>query len=87
VNSLYELIYSKDALKFLEKLDGVNKARIISSLERCRIRPEAHAKRLVSLPYFSLRAGKFRLILDLIRNELRIYVIEIGHRKNIYKNL
>jgi len=83
---LFKLIYSKAALKFLEKLEKVNQTRIIYSLERCRIRPEAHAKKLVNSPYFSLRIGKYRLILDLIKNELRIYMIEIGHRKNIYKH-
>ena len=61
----YELIYSETALKSLKKLEKQIQARIISVLERIRIRPHPYIKKLVGNPYFSLRAGDYRVILDI----------------------
>ena len=82
---MYELIYSKEALKQLEKLPKEISIRIINSLERCRIRPHSHLQRLVSLPYFKLRVGKYRAIVDIIEDKLYLLVMDADHRKNIYK--
>ena len=77
--------FTGEAKKFLKKLNKEDKTRIISSLERCRIRPYAHVKKLVSSPYFRLRAGDYRVIMDIQSGRLLIIVVEISHRKNIYK--
>jgi mRNA interferase RelE/StbE len=83
---MYELIYSKKALKYLNKLPKDIQERIIKTLERCRVRPHAFVKRLVSEQFFKLRVGDYRVIADINKNQLRILVIKIGHRKKIYKN-
>jgi len=82
---MYELIYSKKVVKQLKKLEKELVERIISALERIRIRPEDHVKKLVGVPYFRLRVGNYRVIIDIKHNELRILVLEVGHRKKIYK--
>ena len=82
---MYILIYSQDAVKQIKKLPKNIQQRIISTLERCRIRPYAHVKKLAASNYFSLRTGNYRVIMDIQDDKLRILVIELGHRKNIYK--
>lgn len=82
---MYALIYSPKFVKQLKKLTKVMQKRIIFSLERCRIRPYVYLKRLVGPPYFRLRVGDYRVILDVVDDKLVIYVLELGHRKNIYK--
>jgi len=82
---MFDLIYSESAVKFLKKLEKIDQAHILSILERARIRPESHFERLVGLKMHKLRAGDFRIIADIYRDKLLILVIEIGHRKNIYK--
>ena len=82
---MYSVILSDLASKQLEKLDKETKFRIISTVKRCRIRPYAHVKKLVDSPYFSLRAGDYRVIMDIREDKLMIFVIEIGHRSKIYK--
>ena len=81
---MYTLLYSDQALKQLKKLQKELQERILTSLERCRILPQNHLKKLVGCPYFRLRVGDYRVIIDIKNNELQILVIEIGHRKNIY---
>ncbi len=82
---MYSVIFSDSALKQLKKLNNDAQNRIISTIERIRIRPYPHVKKLVGNPYFRLRVGDYRVILDIVDDKLIIYVLEVGHRKNIYK--
>ncbi|MDP2750003.1 MAG: type II toxin-antitoxin system RelE/ParE family toxin [Nanoarchaeota archaeon] len=82
---MYSLNYSEIAVKQLKKLDKETQQRILNCLERCRIRPQAHVNRLVGCEYFRLRVGDYRVIMGIKEDKLIIFVIELGHRKNIYK--
>lgn len=82
---MFEVEFSILAQKQFNKLDSSIQIRIISTLKRVRIRPYAHVKKLVGNPYFRLRVGNYRVILDIQEDKLIIFVIEVGHRKNIYK--
>ena len=80
----YSLDYSTQAWKALSKLDKTIQERIIRALERCRIRPYSHIVRLVDSPYYGLRVGDYRVIMDLKDQQLIILVITVGHRSRIY---
>jgi mRNA interferase RelE/StbE len=82
---MYEIQYAQSATKFLRKLPKQKQKHILAVLERARIRPQAHFERLVGERTYKLRAGDYRIIADLYKNQLCILVIKIGHRKNIYK--
>ena len=81
---MYSIEFSLNAEKQLLKLERDVSKRIVATLERISIRPHSHIKRLVNCPYYSLRVGEYRLILDIRQDKLIIFVIEIGHRKNVY---
>ena len=81
---MYTLFYSDKALKQLEKLEKELQERMLASLERCRILPYNYVKKLVENPYYRLRVGDYRIILDIKNNQLQILVIGLGHWKNIY---
>ena len=77
---MYNLEFSKTAEKQIYKLERDIQIRIISTLERIRVRPYASVKRLVGSPYFRLRVGDHRVILNIKEKQLLIIVIEVGHR-------
>ena len=81
----YEIIFTDTSRKQFKKLEIDIQERIIKSLERIRIRPEIHVKKLVGDPGYRLRVGEYRVILDIEMEKLIILVIKIGHRKNIYR--
>ena len=83
---MYEIEFSETAEKQLYKLERNTQVRIISTLERIRIKPYTHVKKLVGSDYFRLRVGDYRVILDIKESKLLIFIIEVGHRKNIYSN-
>ena len=81
---MYEIIYSKDAEKFLDKLPQEQRERIINTIERARVRPDHYFERLVGDKASKLRIGDYRIIADIDNGQLLILIIKIGHRKNIY---
>ena len=81
----YEVLFSDLALKQLKKLDEDIRRRIIATLERIRIRPEAYLRKLVGDDGYRLRVGDYRVIVDLDKEKLIILVLRIGHRRNVYE--
>ena len=84
---MYEIIFSEKAEKQLKKLEKDIQSRIISVLERIRIRPESYIERLVGEQVYKLRVGDYRVIMDLDKNRLIILILKVGHRKNVYDNI
>ena len=83
----YEIVFTDTSRKQFKKLEKNVQERIIKTLERIRIRPEVHVKKLIGDPGYRLRVGEYRVIIDIYKDKLIILVIKVGHRKNIYKNL
>ena len=83
---MYEIIFSNLAKRQLSRLPLEVKNRIGSVIERIKFRPFSFVKRLVGSKYFRLRVGDYRLILDVQQGKLVILVVEVGHRRNVYKS-
>lgn len=83
---MYEILYYERAREQLKKLSPSIQERILSSLERIRVRPFHFVKRKQGTKYFILRVGKYRLILDIRKKELIVLVVELGLRGKIYKH-
>ena len=82
---IFNIIFTEQSKKSLKKFNKKDRFRIISTIERCRIRPYHHVKKVVGSKYYRLRVGDYRVIMDIIDDKLVIHIIEIGHRKKIYK--
>lgn len=82
---MYELHFDKKALEFLRKLDEQNKKRIWNKLQECKTEPFRYLKSLKQIQGYKLRVGDYRIIIG-VREKINIlFVIKIGHRKNIYE--
>ena len=86
----YTVFYSKTALKQLKKMNKEVSSLIIGYIEKNIINtesPYSHGKSLSAnrKDQWRYRIGKYRIIFNINDNELIILVIEIGHRKEIYK--
>ncbi len=80
----FEIIWSEPAIRELKKIDRSIGKRIYDKITLLRDDPYHNVIKLVNFPYFRLRVGDYRVILDIKKNQLRILIIKIGHRKNIY---
>ena len=83
----YRVLWTRAALNTLKKLGKKDSRRILDKVEDIIEDPFRHVKKLKSLPFYSLRIGKYRVILILDRGKHVIYVVAVEHRKKAYKKL
>ena len=87
---MYHVKFSKIATKFFSKLDHFTQKMIygwiIENLEGCE-NPRLFGKPLKGNlnGYWRYRIGDYRLISQINDEEIIITVVEIGHRRDIYK--
>lgn len=81
--------YSENARKQLKKLDNSIKKRILDYMDEVAMLedPRSKGKILVGnlLGFWRYRVGDYRVLCKIIDEKLLIVVVEIGHRKEIYK--
>lgn len=80
----YDIVFSDKALNQLKKMEKNVQERIIAVLERIRVRSENFVTKLVGDPGYKLRVGDYRIIMDIENKILRILILKVGARKNIY---
>ena len=80
----FEIIWSDSAAGQLKKLDRTIARRVFDKVGELRENPHRLVRKLVNSPYYRLRVGDYRVILDIQENVLRILVLKVGHRKSIY---
>lgn len=80
--------YSTRAVNQLEDLEAENAERIVSKLDDVvwNVDHYLQGRKLTGQPYYSLRVGDYRVIIDWRRDEDPevLFVREIGPRKNVY---
>lgn len=86
---MYTLKYAPDAHKDLRKLPKETAGRVHITLKSILNNPYQQVKKLrtnYNVPLYSLRVGRdYRCILTILDQELVVFVIEIGHRKAVYR--
>ncbi len=82
---MYEVLFTDKALKEFKKLEKKIQGRILSVLERIRVRPQHYVTKLVGDPGYKLRVGDYRIIMDIDQENFSLLILKIGHRKAIYK--
>ncbi len=80
----FEIIWSDSAIRQLKKLDRTVARRIFDKVSELRDEPHRYIQKLVSSPYYRLRVGDYRVILDIKENTLRILILKVGHRESVY---
>ena len=90
IDMYYSVEYSTNASRFMKKLDNYTKTVIKNwinkNLEGCT-NPFEHGKMLVGdkSGLWRYRVGDYRLICEVQQDKVVILVVEIGHRRDIYK--
>ena len=85
---MFAIEYSKQAVKVKAKMPKGIAKRIDAELESIAANPAKYAgdwKRLRGSPFWRLRIGDWRIICEIVKNKLIIYVLKIGSRGDIYK--
>jgi mRNA interferase RelE/StbE len=67
-------IPKKDLLKILGRIEALSKDP----------RPHGHEK-LTGQDRYRVRQGRYRIVYSIQDNELTVWVVKVGHRKDIYR--
>jgi len=81
----WQVIWSAKSIKQLEKVDKKNAQKIYDSVLECIDDPFRVVIRLANSPFYRMRVGNYRIILDLQQNKMIVFVVETDHRGQIYK--
>ena len=84
---MFEIEQTPRFVKELKKLQKSEILRILEKLDFAKENPFLSFERMSGLPFFKLRAGKFRIIARIDFQKKQIACVSIGLRKNIYKKL
>ena len=83
----YRLIISNTAQKSLHKLPKKDLLHVLRVLETLAINPyPAGCRKLSGEEHvFRIRIGRYRVIYEIDGDELIVWVLKIGHRKDVYR--
>lgn len=81
----YNLVYTRTAVKDIQRLDNVARKRIKIKLESLAKNPKSSAKKLInsSIGQYRFRVGNYRIVFDISGENL--VILRVGHRREIYK--
>lgn len=85
---MYKVIIESNVLKFLRKIPKDDVGRFMEKLNMIAQNPYADlpfVKRLKGGPHYRFRFGDYRCVYSVSDYILTIEVLEVGHRKNIYR--
>jgi mRNA interferase RelE/StbE len=89
VTASYRIELTRDALRALAKLDKPVRRRIQTAIDKLADDPRpAGTIALRGYPgAFRVRAGDYRIVYVVNDDRLLVVVIDVGHRREIYRNL
>lgn len=85
----YKLVYDADVIKFLKKMDKLPARRIAKWLDErltdCK-NPRLWGSALSGGlgEFWRYRIGDYRVICKIADKELKVFLIKLGHRRDIY---
>ena len=85
----YEVVFKKSALKELEKLPTRTQQKILDAVQLLALNPYTELLQIKKLKgaenLYRFRIQDYRVLYTLEGNILKITVIKVGHRKEVYK--
>lgn len=79
-----EVVASERAADWLRDAEPEVRDRIRKKLRDITDFPDHFLTRLSGSPYYRLRVGDYRVIVDWRKDDDELFVREIGHRRNVY---
>jgi mRNA interferase RelE/StbE len=85
---MYKLVIEKYALKNIAKINPSHLAVIKNAIASLALNPRPPGyKKLRGINAYRIRSGDYRIIYEIHDNIITVVVIDIGHRREIYRRL
>jgi len=82
----YKIEIKKSAAKEISKLPKVEVQRIVNKIQTLSEDPRPNGcKKLSGNEKYRIRIGVYRVLYSIMDEKLVIYIVKVGHRKEIYE--
>lgn len=83
---MYQIELTNTAYKHLQKIESRYQKLIAKAIDELSLHPNIGLSLKGKLKgYFKLRVAHYRILYQRLDRKLIIYIIDIGHRKDIYR--
>ncbi|MCP4746742.1 MAG: type II toxin-antitoxin system RelE/ParE family toxin [Desulfobacteraceae bacterium] len=82
----YEIFFKKSVWKDLKKIPKADLKKILLRIEKLGNDPRPEeCEKLTGKELYRIRQGRYRIVYSIQDNELTVWIIKIGHRKEVYR--
>ena len=82
----YRIVIKKSAAKELEKLPKKDRARVIERIRGLAEDPRpVGCKKLSAQEKYRIRQGNYRVLYQIVDDEVLVVVVKVGHRRDVYE--
>jgi len=82
----YKVFFKKSVEKDFEGIPKKNLKKIIKRIGGLAEDPRPHScEKLTGQERYRLRQGRYRIVYSIQDKELTVWVVKVGHRKDIYR--
>lgn len=82
----YKFVFKRSVAKDLRRISNQDVARILSRIEALASDPRLGAEKLSGQERYRIRQGVYRIIYEIVDQELIVTIVKVGHRRDVYKN-
>ena len=82
----YEIFFKESVLKEIQNIPKSDLNKILSRVAQLGNNPRpAGCEKLTGQELYRIRQGNYRIVYSIQDTELTVWVIKVGHRKNVYR--
>ena len=82
----YDIYFKESVWKELKKVPKNDLKRILSRIEILGDDPRpTGCEKLTGHELYRVRQGNYRIVYSIQDNELTVWIIKVGHRRNVYR--
>lgn len=84
----YKIFFKKSVGKDFKKIPNKILPKILEKIEALKNNPKPEGcEKPTGYDLYRIRQGTYRILYSIQGKELTIWVVKVGHRKDIYKNI
>ena len=84
--AVYEILFKESVFKDFKSIPKRDLQRILERIEALAENPRLpDSKKLAGQERYRLRQGQYRILYSIQDQELTIWIVKVGHRKNVYR--
>ena len=82
----YEIFFKKSVWKDFKKIPKSDLKKILQCIESLGENPrQCGCKKLSGQEKYRVRKGEYRILYSIQDKELTVWIVKVGHRKNVYR--